>query len=236
MHKQGSVCDEAATFRSRCAATIAQLDVLLNETRFQRGLVIDWKPHARLGIPFNTWGVGHMLTLAYRLHAMCFRLRRYCYLRLYDSGYEEYFTFTNGWEWAIPGRRLLRRYAAMSDWQHLRMNCSQAQIHRQYVENELEPALVGQEAPLIVLEIIGWIPFEPTVSTFVAATGPLQGIVTASLMRTPAALHRVPGLDPCVCRYVTEPPAARQLEARARPTSVHLRTGFADVDDSVARA
>ena len=167
---------------------------------------------------------------------MCFRLRRYCYLRLYDAGYDHYFTFANGWEWGVPSRPVLRRYAPASEWQHLRMNCNQSQIHSRYVEDELEPALAREQASLVMLVITGWIPFEPTVSTFVAAPAPLQSVVAASLMRTPATLHRIPGLEPCVCRYVTQPPATRQLKLYTRPISVHLRTGFADADDSVARA
>ena len=34
----------------------------------------------------------------------------------------------------------------------------------------------------------------------------LQPAVSASLLHTDVAMHRLPGLDPCMCRYVSQPP------------------------------
>ena len=101
-------CDEERSFRKKCARQITHLDTVLSQARYRRGIVIEWDGSRGLGSFGGVWGVGHMLTLAYRLHALAFRLRRFCYLRLYDAAYEDYFTFANTdrWSWKATKEEL----------------------------------------------------------------------------------------------------------------------------------
>ena len=97
---------EPRAFASRCAAPSRALDHALSRARGRSGLVIEY-------VGRNVWGVGHVLTLVYALHYVCRRLRRYCYVRLWDSQLEELFTYANGESWAPPSdAALLAAYGA----------------------------------------------------------------------------------------------------------------------------
>ena len=133
-HAAGSTstsdCVEAHAFRTQCASAIAGYDEALAQARYRHALIIEWEPSKRLGVYAGTWGVGHMLTLAYRLHAMCFRLRRYCYLQLFDSAYEDYFTYANEerWSWKASDVEMQNYPGARRNWHEVRrvvhLNCS----------------------------------------------------------------------------------------------------------------
>ena len=230
-----TACDEERVFRSRCAKTIGTLDAALASTRHKRGLIIRWDGDRKLGAFGGVWGVGHMLTLALRLHDMCFRLQRYCYVHLYDSEYEQYFSYANRerWSWEAS-RKELKFYSSRK---RINFNCTLEQRWEPYVERVLYPALAAHaDVSLLHASIRGWIPFETSADTMVHAPVQLQGAVSAALGDSDAFAHRLPGLSPCMCRYVTQPPASLNLLDHARGTAFHLRTGFADVEDSVLGA
>ena len=182
----------------------------------------------------HVWFV-HMLTLAFRLHDMCFRLQRYCYIQLYDSAYEQYFTYANRDRWTWQGsRKELKPYGSQK---RITLNCTLEQRWEPYVERVLFPALAAHaDESLLHARVRGWIPFETSADTFVQAPLQLQGAISAALADLDASAHKLPGLSPCMCRYVTQPPPTVNLLAHARPAAFHLRTGFADVEDAVLGA
>ena len=74
---------------------------LLAAMRHVRGLAIEYSGR-------SVWGLGHVLSLAYALHYICRRLRRYCYLRLWDSQLDELFAYANGESWAVSEAELAK--------------------------------------------------------------------------------------------------------------------------------
>ena len=84
---------EQGAFASQCGSTIRQMNRLLSELRYRRGLFFEFSGR-------SVWGLGHVLSLAYTLHYTCRRLRRYCYLRLWDSQLDDLFGYANGERWA----------------------------------------------------------------------------------------------------------------------------------------
>ena len=97
---------EAEVFRSRCASHIAQRDAELASLRHKRGLEIKWMASPKVGVFTNLWGAGHTLPVVCQLHALCRRLRRVCYLSLYDTLFDEYFGFANGMACSSSARRI----------------------------------------------------------------------------------------------------------------------------------
>merc|ERR1712087_298518 len=96
---------EETVFRAVCAAEISAYDALLEQLRTSpRGLEIEWKADPKLHIWGNHFGAGHTLPVIYRLHALCFKLRRRCHIRLYDTDYDEYFRYANGEGWGLSDR------------------------------------------------------------------------------------------------------------------------------------
>ena len=84
-------------------------------------------------------------TLAFRLHDMCFRLQRYCYIQLYDSAYEQYFTYANRDRWTWQGsRKELKPYGSQK---RIALNCTLEQRWEPYVERVLFPALGSNVSP-----------------------------------------------------------------------------------------
>ena len=74
-------------FRSRCAPHIAQRNTELASLRHKRGLEIKWVASPRVDV-FTNSGVLVTLPVACQLHALCRRLRRFCYVSLYDTGFD----------------------------------------------------------------------------------------------------------------------------------------------------
>ena len=81
----GTLEREHEVFYSRCAKAIAETDAMRRRLRFRRGLVVIWEHAVDLGVWRNTYGAGHLLMVAIRVHELCLQLRRYCYVRIYDS-------------------------------------------------------------------------------------------------------------------------------------------------------
>jgi len=60
----------------------------------------------------NLWGIGHILPAAYQAHRLCFSLRRNCYITMYNSRIEEYFTLYSRASWRFsdaPAQAYSRR-------------------------------------------------------------------------------------------------------------------------------
>ena len=89
----------------------------------------------------NLVGAGHMMPVLYRIHALCFQLRRRCHLRLYDTSYDKYFGFANGERWGLgeplkdsrarkfdPEFAPLLMYENSTDWLHMNVSFLQSDV------------------------------------------------------------------------------------------------------------
>jgi len=203
---------EPQAFRHLCAHRIQLMDAHLREAAAaRRALVIEYQSGGASG----GYGYGHLLTASYALHHLCYRLRRVCYIRLFDSDLGSYFGYANGQSWdpqavgAEPSR-----YSSNSTvvW-------ARTQPHR------LLQRLEGETAGLLKLILLGnawhllmndWLPW------------------TVPLRRPPDASAFL--IDRCFCRYVSEPrftlpDLGLRNGSLAFNYAFHLRTGYADLQD-----
>ena len=241
---------EAHHFRSRCASHVAARDAELATQRHKRGLYIQWSASPKHGVFTNLWGAGHTLPVACRLHQLCRRVRRFCYISIYDTSFEDYFGYANGESWKPQRPELIRYTRNNQKKKTLTLNCSSSRhnaAHEPFIEGELLRAIEGaDDAGLVKVTVRGWLP------------------MTDVLSYTKA--HLPEEESQCACRYVTEPrhkqrPAlARWLygggggssggssggisgsgsgigggaDSLAQATALHLRTGFADISSALA--
>lgn len=219
---------EASVFRSRCAGHIAQRDAELASLRHKRGLEIKWLASPRMGVFTNLWGAGHTLPVVCQLHALCRRLRRFCYVSLYDTLFDEYFGFANGMAWQLK-RKEVQAYSGSKQSIELHCNATRHDPKRYepFIEGELHRAVAASDAALVRVTVRGWLP-----------------MVDSFQYREP-----LDAASTCACRYVTEPRLTRRpalarwlgdissgtaAAAPAHMTALHLRTGFADVENVLA--
>ena len=231
------MCDEEASFRSRCASKIRTWHERRHAWHGERGLVIRWRTADADGV--HGKGIGHLLALVYRLHSLCIHVERYCYISLYDSLLEDYFGYADAAlpSWKPPNAQSSARTYGVEKRMSLTLNVSNyVRWHAETTLRSLPRILAAQNANrLIELTIHGVVP-----------SVHMGGDHTAMLTRffeqeaedgiawinrpTDAGLHRFTDVDPCLCRYVTQ----RRLQNRPHaPTpfprrAVHLRTGLAD--------
>jgi hypothetical protein len=234
---------EAHDFRSRCASHVAARDAELAAQRYKRGLLIQWASSPKEGVFTNMWGAGHTLPAACRLHQLCRRVRRFCYISIYDTSFEDYFGYANGLSWK-PRREEMRRYTRKhSKKVTLNFQCNAtrhiAKRHEPFIEGELLRAIeAADDKELVKVTVRGWLP--------------MVNVLPYTSANLPEEESR------CACRYVTEPlhkqrPAlARWLyggngsgggvggggvgggaASLARATALHLRTGFADLSSAL---
>lgn len=209
---------EADVFFDRCGSKVAQWDNLRREWRRTRGLAIRWHPSRRRApgaMYTNLHGAGQLLGLVYRLHSLCMRAHRNCYISLFDARFEHYFGYSDGTGWA-PSRKALGRYNSTAA---ITLECTRANKDKDFIESTLEAAVQGADrnASLITVDVFGWVP--------------LYGID-----RNQSEVLRAPPVDPCLSRYVTalrDGVRYRKLLRLASPMAVHLRTGFADAVDGM---
>ena len=204
--------DEAHVFRARCGNKTEQWAALRREWRHRRGLVVRWRVGGNMYT--NLHGTGLLLGAVYRLHALCQRVHRYCYMILYDTPFEQYFGYSDGGSWAPTKREL----AAYNSTASVSLRCLPRSKRSHFIETELEDAVANQTASLVSVTVQGWIP------------------LYASDRGNAAEVLRAPPVDPCLSRDVTQPRDElryRSLMQLAAPMAVHLRTGFADALDGV---
>ena len=196
---------EQRAFEARCGATISQMNTSLRRLRFRSGLVFTAQGK-------SLWGLGHVLSIAYAMHFVCRRLRRYCYLSFYDMEVHRLFGYANGELWS-PTDEELSKYG---DSKRLKLVWEDPLTILSRLRN--------QTAPLLRVTLTGQIPVQS--STWLPHSMPLRFNRRFGQQR----------LDRCFCRYVSQPlfhPS--EVDARAASTAsvaYHLRTGFADVSDN----
>ena len=224
---------EQGAFVAQCAATIGEMDESLSRLRGRRGLFIEY-------VGRSVWGLGHVLSLAYTLHHICRRLRRYCYIKLWDSQLDELFGYANGQRWT-PHASELAKYAESTTIEHTGQEAHSVAALYERVRNESTPLVHVRQVmstPLLASEAIPW--NLPLVAPLVA--DPARATV-ATQPYAVTSTEREGSIDRCFCRYVTQPtfgPAGaavlaeserRVLAASGGGLAVHLRTGLADVAD-----
>ena len=230
------MCDEAESFATRCHSKALRWQRLRRWARFRRGLVVTlrWRPKSL----HSAWGVGHLLIAAYELHAACLlRLRRYCYLQLFDSELERHFGYAapnlssagldGSWRWD-PSEAV--RYP-LRGARSLTLTFNVTQRNREgFIETHVLPRLENITYPLVYVHLYGYPPNLPAGSfallrDSLASSGSAVAAITSSF-----------ALDPCLCRYVTQPRnATTALMGTPPDIAVHMRTGFADADSSASR-
>ena len=227
-----SMCDDEKAFRAHCHKQLTTWDTRLASSHHHRGLAIRWEPHAPFGIHQNSWGVGHLLIVVFRLHALCLKLQRMCYIDMYGEKIASYFTYADKkrTHWAFPRRSERAKYGHSSNRTHY---CNTSCAASRFAPSEdgapgyyqqLHEALRGETAPLLFLTIKGFIPFEPPNDQL------LQRLPNA----TNPQRHRPTGLDPCLARWVSQPTRGRPpplhsgVPGQLPSVAVHMRTGFAD--------
>lgn len=213
---------EQRVFEATCAETIAAMDGLLAETRNKRALLIEYSGR-------SVWGLGHVLSYAYGLHYMCRRLRRYCYIRLWDLQLEDLFTYANGESWS-PSAANLSAYESAGVRKIERKGRDTLNFADLYesLRNETAALIHVRQidaTPMVGSESLPWLL-------------PLVAAATRADSVTP--------FDRCFCRYVTRTsfgPAGneavgkvlqrlRSSGTQSSSAVLHLRTGFADVAES----
>lgn len=192
----------------------------LKEWQYRRALAISFLPSRKLGFFANLFGAGHTLRVVYQLHYLCMQLRRYCYVRLYDTEFQRYFKYEGELSWDIMDKeaRLQWRMQLHCIKTGLCANVSAATIstfsdhgNRSTFWNEtLLPALMD----------------------------PKYAGVSFLNVRVYGHLPRIDTIVPdsvCFNRFVTKPPTQRFRNKYVPPLAVHLRTGFADVDGRIGK-
>jgi hypothetical protein len=256
-----SLASEQQRFESQCASRIKTLDALRTSSRFRRGLVINLVSGKLPQYRASDLGIGHGLLAAYRLHQLCRRLKRYCYVSVYDHRLERFFAYPDGASWdPEESKEELKRYPqpasiyfrrAFTD-RYSNLSLLQATLESQEACNKPrchfklrqknETRLI--DAGLIRLTLLGWPPMEPQPSTPKAWAHHARLALATSL--PPAEHHPTAGPPRCSCRYVTQPrlaaftspasssPLTPWMSTTASHAAVHLRTNFADANETLA--
>lgn len=203
---------EDAVFRASCSSTIATLHAMRARQRYARGLVIRWRDPPGVPAGTHTMGVGHLLELAFRAHDVCARLERYCYMSIFDADFDHYFGYADGQSWGARAKEL-RQYAAERQVR-VDLEAPSFELADQVLANVTRLARAHATASLIDVSVRGLPPlFSDHAHARLQALS--VSLAMASDAPTPPHLHRLRGLDPCLCRYVTQPRLPGRLHAIA---------------------
>lgn len=219
---------EEAVFRAHCGSKVEQWDAMRRLLRGRRGLVLRW--HALFGKSAGSHGIGtgHLLEVAFRMHALCLMLRRYCYVELYDTEYQVYFGYADGQSWAPEPQELL----LYRTHHHIQFNTSDhaTELLRNHLYEALAAPAYNQHDGLLDVSIRGAVPLFREENTATMDTLSMSGAMDSHIPNpSDANLHRIRGLDPCHCRYVTQPRLTDRMLRTSFPRhAVHLRSGLAD--------
>jgi len=218
-------CDEAAEYRSKCAAEHERLSQNLRQWRFHRGLYLELQGQ-------SFWGLGNVLPNVFLLHLICQQLRRYCYIKIYDMDIHLHMRFaSDGLSWGPPGMSEVARYPGQNKTL-VPIRHAMLAGYGQRLITELDkpayrdvPLLHIKQATVLRYSIERFLPDRlPHGTRYERVKFPGQ----EQLARIRTKLSR------CFCRFVTEP-TFEVPSALTRRATVHLRTGFADIYDNVLR-
>ena len=209
---------EEAAFRARCGAKIA--DWTQQRQTWPVLLLYVITPGG------NSLGTGQLMAAVLRFHQMCFRLRRVCYMQVYNSLVSSYFGYADGSSWSTSA---IEQAHNSSEWKSLSIEMTMAKraTSAHYIETTLYKQLRNQTAPLLRVNLVG------IFSTRAGpGTGSYRAGTTDSMFSSPAKARALFGVDdPCYLRFVTQPRLRERVETLPRaPVVMHLRTGYADAD------
>ena len=170
-------------------------------------------------------------------HRVCIELDRYCYVRIYDAEFDQYFGYADGQHWATqhwaPQPEELAKYPI--DRREKLSLITDGHEHADLVSRNLSSILRAPTfaaASLISLSIRGLPPTYKSESTAAMKRLSISGAMD-SREPTNATLHHLDGLDPCLCRYVTQPRLRdRPIVAPFPRTAIHFRTNMADLQST----
>ncbi|KAL3905959.1 MAG: hypothetical protein SGPRY_010726, partial [Prymnesium sp.] len=159
-----------------------------------------------------------MLPLAYQLHQLCMNLQRYCYISLYDTAFEKYFTYEGGLTWDVS-----RREGAW--WKKL-LHCETAGCrNKTSLDIHLDSTFSGRKhfwnrtfLPIVM---------DPKHAHI--------NLLRVQVVGHPPAIGSLQPTSTCFNRFVTAPPRRRLRNVVVPRRAVHLRTGFADVVGRISK-
>jgi hypothetical protein len=157
----------------------------------------------------NLWGIGHILPAAYQAHRLCFSLRRNCYITMYNSRIEEYFTLYSRASWRFSDAPLpSHTYTSVA------AAAAQAHSRRKLIVESLDDVRNVSNHKLVTVVITGPISFKS--AKF------LPGLPWDAGGKT----RYFPA---CFFRYVMWPNVNGLRLGRAlKNGTLHLRSGYAD--------
>ena len=229
--------DEEHVFRAKCNTSVADWESSHRSWPVLKLWIINPDAHGSI------LGTGQVASLALRLHVMCLRLRRYCYITLYSSQIHKYFGYADGnsWDYDRIGE-LHPETRNKSIWTtrgqalppHVTMK------HTRYIEGPLYRSLVNETAPYLSVAVSAVFFTRPVLDAD-QKTGNQKRDQSSTMLTNVSAIQELYsatiGSNQCWLRYVTQPINRSRTEALPRSSVVmHLRTGFADAPQRLVTA
>lgn len=221
------VADEETVFKARCVTQMASWEV-----RRKWPVLVIYVHHPEAG-GASILGTGQVLSIAMRLHAMCLKLQRWCYLKLYYTKLEKYFGFADGTSWD-PARVTEVHPEAKNEsiWTRRMLNpkIHVTLKHTRYIESPLYKQLVNETAPYVHLSLFAIFFTRPSLEQG-STVGMMkrENMAGSMLANVSAVKEQIFDADPCWLRFVTQPLNRTRTQSLPRsPLVVHMRTGFAD--------
>jgi len=212
-------CDEEAETVHCCANLHATLSEELRTRQYKRGLVIEYTGD-------NFWGLGQLMVHLFMMHYVCRVVKRFCYVRIYDSELEKVLGYSNGLRFS-PDEAELARYPNESTYnvttgnEHRAWSLKHPERFAAMVENDsaalVRGAFPGLPATLVSYESLPVLPWDHA--------------------WTQKGVRAI--MDPCFLRFVCAPVGLScvghsdepKAAAAPGPHVYHLRTGAADIPD-----
>ena len=216
-------CDEPAVYSTRCGESHANRSRELNAWRHRRGLFFELLSPPRGS---TASGLGQAVSNALLLHSICRSLQRFCYITMYGLRLDELMRYASGLSWGQPDATERRAYGAVR-----RVACDDFKpgILYQYGSHAVS---VLSRAPFANASLLH-VKCYPKLR-FVETIGkPRAGYLPVVLAGESTARAAPFLLDPCYCRFLTEP--VKPPVARPAHAAVQLRTGYADVPADVLK-
>ena len=209
----------------------------------------------------SIWGLGKILPNIFILHEMCRVLRRFCYIQAYDMDLHQLMGYaSDGLSWGPPKGWEIAKYmgspeGATSPREPLRFKMGHKSIFRNYGAWLTQELLQAPYADAPFIEVLTSCPprfsfrmfFAPLLNPLLPSIEATDGLVAkpsgSSTAATPnhtrvggVSSHLLQPPSRCFMRFVTDPVfdvlAFTKLSRPAR-TAFHLRTGYADFQDSI---
>ena len=180
----------------------------------------------------NQLGTGQLMLSVLRLHLLCRRLKRICYIQPYRSAASQYFGYADGSSWDVNTIEAIHN--KNNSWREriVVVSLAKSMVNAWYIETTLYHMLRNETAPLLRLHLAG------VFSTRIPGSSSYPTGTTVAVHSSPKnALKLLRQEDPCYFRFVTQPRLRSRVQALpAAPVVMHLRTGYADADNRLIKS